>query len=118
MTFYFNSYSSLSRVRAEAAKPNQVNRAAGAALEIQDLRSQVDRLYMITEALWTLLKRETNCTEEELGKLVEEIDMRDGKLDGRMASVPPKCPSCSRTVSARTGTCIYCGTRADPSQVF
>ena len=62
--------------------------------------------------------RQGDHTEEELGKLIEEIDLRDGKLDGRMASVPPKCAQCSRTVSARTGTCIYCGTRADPSQVF
>ena len=118
MSFHFGSYPNFSGVRAAAAKPNNVNRGASSALEMQNLRSQVERLYMITEALWLLLKRDGHHGDEELGKLIEEIDLRDGNLDGRMASVPAKCPSCSRTVSARTGACIYCGTRPDSSQVF
>ena len=114
MTMHFGAYPAFRAVRAAAAKPNQVNRAAGAALEVQHLRSQVDRLYMITEALWTLLKRQGNYTEEQLEALVEEIDLRDGK----MAWVPQKCSQCSRPVSARTGSCIYCGARADSAKVF
>ncbi len=65
---------------------------------------------MITEALWDILKEQHGYTDEDLTKRVQQIDMRDGKLDGRVApSGVRSCPSCKRPVSGRHLMCIYCG---------
>ncbi|MBL8765854.1 MAG: hypothetical protein JNL94_00720 [Planctomycetes bacterium] len=87
---------------------------------VDDLRVQVDRLQMLCEGMWTLLKAKTDVSDADLAKLVEQIDLRDGKLDGRVA---PKtgvtsCSSCGRTVSVRTGACLYCGTRNHTRDLF
>ena len=78
--------------------------------QVNYLKSDVDRLMMITEGLWTLLKRANNFTDQELRDLVNEIDLRDGKLDGRCKPAGIYvCPACSRPVSIRMNTCMYCG---------
>ena len=70
----------------------------------------MDRLLLITEALWTLLKREHGYADEELANAVKAIDLRDGQLDGRPPQPPAApCPHCGRTNSARRVRCIYCG---------
>jgi hypothetical protein len=85
-------------------------KAQDAASDVDYLKRDVERLLMITEALWTLLQKAHGYSEEDLRKMITEIDLRDGSLDGRvtMAKVM-KCPSCDRPVSARHRACIYCG---------
>jgi hypothetical protein len=76
---------------------------------VDDLRDQLDRLQLICEAMWTVVKRRTGADERELTRLIEEIDLRDGKLDGRAAPAAQACARCKRVVSVRTGVCLYCG---------
>jgi hypothetical protein len=74
------------------------------------LRCDVDRLLMITEALWTFIKQQHGYQDEDLAKLITEIDLRDGKLDGRVAPTEPRtCPSCGRVLSKNRPVCLYCG---------
>lgn len=85
-------------------------KAIEAQAQTEELRHDVDRLLMITEALWTFLKKEHGYTDEQLVQAVTEIDLRDGQLDGRTtqpAAAP--CPQCARMNSARRSRCIYCG---------
>jgi len=83
--------------------------------------SDIERLLMITEALWLLLKKEHGYTDEVLTDLINEIDMRDGLLNGRACdkTKPPgqTCPACGRQTSARQSCCIYCG-KPVPIQPF
>jgi hypothetical protein len=81
-----------------------------------DVRSQneiiqcdVEKLFMLTEALWTILKEKHGCTDAELVQRVQEIDLRDGKLDGKVAKVNPDCPKCSRKLMGKRPVCLYCG---------
>lgn len=91
--------------------------AASAQTKAERAREQVDlmardveRLLMITEALWAILKEQHGYTDEELVRRVHDIDMRDGKLDGRVAAGPtPLCPRCKRTLERQRPYCIYCG---------
>ena len=84
--------------------------AAAARFEVDALKSDVERLLMITEALWQILKEQHGYDDKELIKRVVTIDMRDGKLDGRVAPEPPqKCPKCGRTLYKNRPNCIYCG---------
>jgi hypothetical protein len=77
------------------------------------LANDIERLLMITEALWLLLKKEHGYTDEVLTDLINEIDLRDGVLNGRAGgkSTQPAqpCPACGKPASGRQPLCIYCG---------
>jgi hypothetical protein len=73
------------------------------------IQCDVEKLFMITEALWTILKEKHGCTDAELVQRVQEIDLRDGKLDGKVAKVNPDCPKCSRKLMGKRPVCLYCG---------
>lgn len=79
--------------------------------EINALNWKVEKLTMITEALWRIVKQSRNIDDEYLKRLVDEIDMKDGKLDGKIAKTPPlHCSNCLRVLSNRIKKCVYCGT--------
>ena len=73
------------------------------------IQCDVEKLFMLTEALWTILKEKHGCTDAELVQRVQEIDLRDGKLDGKVAKVNPDCPKCSRKLMGKRPVCLYCG---------
>ena len=65
---------------------------------------------MITEAMWTILKEQLGYEDEELMRRIEEIDMRDGVVDGKVKNTPnPPCPECGRTLIGKRPKCLYCG---------
>jgi hypothetical protein len=74
------------------------------------LEGRVDRLAMVCAALWDLVKEHTELTEEDLFRRVEDIDLRDGVLDGKVARETITCVKCGRVMSARHSQCLYCGT--------
>ena len=79
---------------------------------------ELERLLMITEALWTILKEQHGYDDAKLQQIVTDIDLRDGKLDGRVAATAPAtCPSCHRTLNKKRPRCIYCGEPA-PLDLF
>lgn len=84
----------------------QVERAGDRIAELED---RLDRLSLLNLALWTLLKEKTGLSESELAARVEEIDMRDGRLDGKVAGGVVNCPDCERPLAKRHRRCLYCG---------
>ncbi len=82
---------------------------------VREMEDRVNRLSMICCAMWTVIAAHTNVGDEELVRLVQELDLLDGVEDGR-ARVPEvrDCPQCHRPVSIRHLRCLYCG--ADPGQ--
>lgn len=106
MFYPINTYNSFANANASDARSD----AAAARMDVDLLRSDVERLLMITEALWLILKEQHGFNDSELVKRIMEIDMRDGKLDGRVAPTQPqKCPKCGRTLFKHRPQCIYCG---------
>ena len=102
------SYSAAIGAQADANAARAEARAARTETEL--MRSDIERLLMITEALWTFLKQEHGYSDEDLAKVVSEIDLRDGRLDGKVAANPSRpCPNCGKVVSNRRPFCIYCG---------
>ena len=64
-------------------------RAIGVEGKLDAVTFDIERLLMITEALWMLLKKEHGYTDDVLLQRIREIDLRDGELDGRVAVRPP-----------------------------
>jgi hypothetical protein len=62
--------------KAKYRADEAIERARGAVDDLNDLRAQVDRLQMICEAMWSIMKDRLGASEDELLRLVEEIDLR------------------------------------------
>jgi ribosomal protein S27AE len=87
--------------------------AAAAARDAQttaaDLEERLDKLTLITMAMWEMLRDNTKFTETDLMAKVQELDLRDGTPDGKMTRTVSKCPQCNRSMSPRHKKCLYCG---------
>ena len=86
------------------------SKAARAEEKVRALSDEIERLLMITEALWEILKEQHGYTDDDLAHKIRDIDLRDGKLDSRVApSGVAQCPTCNRTLEKNRSYCIYCG---------
>jgi len=95
---------------AKTMAENAQAEARSAQTRLELLQCDVERLLLITEALWTCMKRQHGYNDEDLARLVSDIDMRDGKLDGRLAlSKPHTCPYCNHILGKNRPFCYYCG---------
>ena len=95
---------------AQAVSAQGQSQARSVRTDLEFVRCDIERLLMITEALWGILKEKHGYTDDELMKRVAEIDQRDGKVDGRVAQSPPgSCPRCNRTLERKRPFCLYCG---------
>lgn len=103
---YSQALAQSAQADASAAQAN----AREAKTEVELLRHDVNRLLLITEALWTLLKKQHNYSDEDLTAVVKEIDLKDGRLDGQAGKLAPsQCLQCGRINSNKYSRCIYCG---------
>ena len=93
---------------AEAVAAQSTAREAETKVDL--LTHDIDRLLMITESMWTLMKKEHGYTDDVLTKLIEEIENRKIIVDGIAVKDPPQpCPGCGRMNSPKRMFCLYCG---------
>ncbi len=90
----------------DAPKP-----AAAADDGRRDMERRYERLRLVTMAMWALLKERSGLTEADLQKYVNQVDLIDGKLDGRLTREKGiiECPRCHRRVLKTALACVYCG---------
>ena len=91
--------------------------AENARSEVAQLRADLDRLMLASQAMWDILKEEHGYTEEQLLARITAVDMQDGKRDGKVASPGPiSCAQCGRTNKRTRPACLYCGSplRVEP----
>ncbi len=95
----------------EHAQANQAaHKGTKQTAQLTLMQGDIEKLFMITEALWEILKYQHGYTDDQLVEMIHNIDLKDGKLDGKVARTPaPPCPSCSRPLPLRQATCLYCG---------
>lgn len=96
-------YARASEVTKNRNHTDRVGRA------VEQLEQRIDRLSLVNEALWTLLRERVGVTDAELLERIREVDLSDGRLDGKVRRKPVDCPGCKRTVSNRHDRCLYCG---------
>ncbi|HKQ57445.1 MAG TPA: hypothetical protein VJY35_06220 [Candidatus Eisenbacteria bacterium] len=80
------------------------------------LDDKIERLALVTEAMWELLSEQTNVTVADLAARIRELDAKDGKMDGRRGPPPdaPKvyCTACQAVVPHGRKDCQFCGAPA------
>ena len=98
-----------------ATQAAQFARAAGTAdamtshLQMIDVDERIDRVVLLLEAMWSLL-RENGFRDEDLAAKLMELDTSDGTMDGRRTPAPSTCRSCGSKVAAGLRACQFCGT--------
>ena len=89
--------------------------ARESAMSSDKTRKNTERLYLVVQAMWELLKDKAGLTDADLDAKVQEIDMRDGRLDGQDSTqtAPLTCRQCGRTILSGQAQCSWCGTQAE-----
>ncbi|HCE44487.1 MAG TPA: hypothetical protein DET40_13140 [Lentisphaeria bacterium] len=101
-------------LRKDQAKDAQ-GLAHQASVEGERLRDEIHHLTIITQAMWELLKTKTGATDEELKKKITEVEFEKAKA---YTTSTLKCKSCSRTVSIKSKTCVFCGEKIEHKEIF
>jgi len=100
----------MNNISAEVAAARQAAMTANATRgEMVELREQVDRMMLLTQAMWELMAEKLHLTDQELEAKAQEVDLRDGKSDGKVSDHPLRCPNCNRVSNSRHRKCLYCG---------
>jgi hypothetical protein len=106
-----SSYALTTAAQAESA-------AREAKTDVEIFRHDIDRLLLITEALWTFMKEQHGYTDDVLVKLIQDIDHQKTTATGVSIKNPPvSCPACQRLNNPTRIFCMYCG-KALPTNPF
>ena len=95
--------------QARSAASRSASTITDVARYAAHLEERLDKLGLISRAMWSFLQEATQLTDEELTKRVEEIDLSDGTLDGKVKRPLVQCPKCGKAISPRHHRCIWCG---------
>ena len=93
-------------------------KAGRAQREVEQLADRLDRLQLVCTAMWELLAERAELTEQDLLAKVEEVDLRDGRADGKISPQVKRCRQCGRAMSQRHARCLYCGAAKLDSGAF
>jgi hypothetical protein len=85
--------------------------AAGRATQkAMEADRRVERLQLVVQAMWEMMREREGFTDPQLENMILEIDLRDGVKDGRMAREVAVCDACGRKTGVRHHRrCFYCG---------
>ena len=102
--------------RGSAARAQSA--ASSAGRDVRALEDRLERLSLVTMAMWSLLQDKTRLTEEDLLERVRTLDLMDGNPDGKATVTVSKCRKCDRTMAPRHRKCIYCGAARPVGSAF
>ena len=95
--------------KANLARQTAEKTASQSATMHELLESRIESLALTCQALFEIMEARDGVTKEMLAAKMEEIDLRDGKLDGRMSPPNKVCSNCGRRTSKTRSSCLYCG---------
>ena len=107
--------------QSERAVSRTIGKLEEARRELKILEEKFDKLVLIDMAIWSLLQEKTGLTDDDLAQRVQDIDLADGVLDGKVTrtkEVGQKCGNCGRVVSQRHRRCLFCGSESLESGPF
>lgn len=94
-------------VGQEAAKAS--GEARRARTDFQEMEARLDKIILACEAMWSLMREKLELNDVQLVERINDIDLSDGKLDGKVRKTAVQCPNCHRNIGPRFAKCMYCG---------
>lgn len=82
--------------------------------QLRDLAELVRKMALVNQALLETLKDRVGFTDEELRRKIKEVDLRDGREDGKLTAGPLTCSKCGFNVTAGSMSCQTCGAKIAP----
>ena len=82
--------------------------------ELGRLQRQLKRQRVITQALWQILREKFTLSEEDLARLIAQIE----RLEKEKPQIAELCPHCGRSLQDDHTTCIYCGAEVARRDLF
>lgn len=104
--------------QAQSAAARAQSKADRYADDIQRIQRSCERLVIGCQAMWELLRERTDLTDADLEEKILEIDLRDGKADGKISRQVVTCPACGRTSSSLRSQCMICGADTPKQHAF
>ena len=104
-----HQYGKIEQAQTDAADAKR--NTTGLEQRIADLERRADRLALACQAMWETLKESTHIPEEAIYARMQQIDLRDGKADGKIGGQVLQCTNCGRSINSKSPACIYCGQR-------
>lgn len=83
----------------------------------RDSAMRAERHALVIQAMWETLRDHLGLTDEMLRRKMQEIDARDGFLDGRITAAAAPCEKCGRPVRSDRLKCMMCGHQNPPRTV-
>lgn len=62
----------------------------------------------MTEALWEIVKHQTDRKDTDLIAIMTDLDLSDGNRDGKHHRPIAKCLQCGRVFQRSHARCLYC----------
>lgn len=106
---------SLTDLQATIDAPAANEAVRTAAERVGQLEARLDRLLLVIQAMWNLLRQKNGSLDEQL--LLDQVNLRVQRKTEQLQS-PPKCPQCGRPMSPRLSKCMYCGANRPIDTVF
>ena len=98
------------RVNSIQTTSSQANaRSYQNSSDLRIVEEKVESLALICQAMWELLE-EKGYSSADLLKKIEEIDLRDGQLNGKITKIT-HCPECKHKLGKRHNQCFWCGAK-------
>ena len=98
---------SFHELRLEMLERQSVRR--GDESRVREVYSRFERLELVCRAMWELAKAREGLSDAELGRMVVEVDLKDGVMDGKRRREPIECGGCGRRNGMGHTRCMYCG---------
>lgn len=97
--------------RNDATTTQNKHRSQDIQQHIKVLEERINSLYLLNLAALELLQ-ESGTPRHKIEEKIEEIDLRDGSKDGKLAPAT-HCPDCGHRVSKKRANCFFCGSKVN-----
>ena len=103
------------QINAATSKAEQAKQSTESLQrQIEDLQRKSDALTIACQALWEIVRGQAEINDRVLLKKMEEIDLRDGRADGKISMMFVECRNCGRKSNSIRKGCLYCGAPLPP----
>lgn len=118
MSFSWNWFQQLQLRSTEHTASNAKLQSRTNERNIAELEEKIDALSLACHAMWEILQENHGLTSAQLEQKIQEIDLRDGKADGKLDLDIKNCPECGHKINKRHTNCFYCGSDISNSALF